>query len=134
MIKKIIELIHSENKLVWVHCHGDMKPVLNYFIEMGIDCLNPMEPPPVGKITLKEAKEICKGKMAIDGGIEDGAFDTLKPEEMEKLVEETIAQGKPWYGFILCPTSSPTTYAKLLPRHIENYKVFVETAVKIRDY
>ena len=129
--KKIIDLIHEAGKLVWVHCHGDMKPVIEEFIKMGVDCLNPVEPPPVSKITLKQMAEISKGKMALDGGIEDGAFDLLKPEEMEKLVEETILQVK-GSSFILCPTSSPNTWPTLLPHHKENYKTFIETAVKLR--
>lgn len=132
--KKIIDLIHNEGKLVWVHCHGDMAPVIEEFIKMGVDCLNPIEPFPVSKITLKQAKKICKGKMCLDGGIEDGAFDTLKPEKIEEIVIKTIQEEKPGGGFILCPTSTPNTWPKLLPRHIENYKRFVETAVKLRNY
>lgn len=132
--KRLIELIHNAGKLVWIHCHGDMLPVLKGFIEMGLDCLNPIEPPPAGRITLKEAKAVCSGKMALDGGVEDGAFDTLKPDAMEKLMADVINQGKPGGGFILCPTSSPTTRPKLLPHQIENYRVFVETAVKMRNY
>jgi hypothetical protein len=132
--KKLIDLIHNENKLVWVHCHGDMAPVLESFIEMGVDCLNPVEPPPVSKITLKKMKEISYKKMCLEGGIEDGAFDTLKPEEMKTLVEKIIEEAKPGGGFILCPTSSPNTWPQLLPRHIENYRIFVETGVKLRDY
>ncbi len=103
-------------------------------MEMGLDCLNPIEPPPVGRITLSEAKAFCAGKMALDGGVEDGAFDTLTPEAMEALVTDVINQGKPGGGFILCPTSSPTTRARLLPHQVENYRVFVETAVKMRYY
>ncbi|MCM8784710.1 MAG: hypothetical protein NC899_00455, partial [Candidatus Omnitrophica bacterium] len=132
--KKIIDLIHDENKLVWVHCHGDMAPVLKDFIEMGVDCLNPVEPPPVSKISLKQMKQISKGKICLEGGVEDGYFDTLTPEKMKEVVEMTIEEGKPDRGFILCPTSSPNTWPKLLPRHIENYKIFVETAVKLREY
>lgn len=132
--KKIIDLIHQEGKLVWIHCHGDMKPVLEDFIEMGVDCLNPIEPPPVGKITLSQAKKICNGRMCLEGGIEDGAFYTMKPEEIERLTIEVIEQGKPGGSFILCPTSSPNTAAKLPDYVLENYKVFVETAVKMRNY
>ncbi|MCM8803743.1 MAG: hypothetical protein NC833_00615 [Candidatus Omnitrophica bacterium] len=132
--KKIIDLIHNENKLVWVHCHGDMAPVIEEFIKMEVDCLNPIEPPPVSKITIKKMKEISKGKMCLDGGVEDGAFDTLKPEKMKELVEKIIEEGKEGYGFILCPTSTPNTFPKLLPHHIENYKIFVETGVKFRNY
>jgi len=132
--KRLAALIHEAGKLVWIHCHGDMSGVLEGFIELGVDCLNPIEPPPVGKITLGQAKAICAGRMALEGNVEDSAFDCLQPEEMRQLVVETVAQGKPGGGFILCPTSSPTTWAKL-PAHAErNYRVFVETAVSLRDY
>ncbi|MCM8818056.1 MAG: hypothetical protein NC915_01055 [Candidatus Omnitrophica bacterium] len=132
--KKIVDLVHNENKLVWVHCHGDMAPVLKDFIEMGVDCLNPVEPPPVSKITLKQMKEISNGKMCLEGGIEDGYFDILPPEKMKEVVEKIIDEGKPDGGFILSPTSSPGTWSKLLPKHIENYRIFVETAVNLREY
>ncbi|MCM8817441.1 MAG: hypothetical protein NC913_08050 [Candidatus Omnitrophica bacterium] len=132
--KKIIDLVHEAGKLTWIHCHGDMKPVINGFIEMGLDCLNPIEPPPVGKITLAEAKGICKGKMCLEGGIEDGIFYTKTPHEIRDITIETINQGKPGGGFILCPTSSPNTAAKLSDQVIENYRIFIETAVSLRDY
>ncbi|MCM8825700.1 MAG: hypothetical protein NC937_06135 [Candidatus Omnitrophica bacterium] len=132
--RRIIDLVHNAGKLTWIHCHGDMKPVINGFIEMGLDCLNPIEPPPVGKITLAQAKEICKNKMCLEGGIEDGIFYTKKPEEIKKTTVETIHQGKPGGAFILCPTSSPNTAAKLPDYVVENYRVFVETAVSMRDY
>ncbi|MCM8771744.1 MAG: hypothetical protein NC922_01505 [Candidatus Omnitrophica bacterium] len=132
--KKIIDLIHNENKLVWVHCHGDMAPVLEEFIKMGVDCLNPVEPPPVSKITIREMKQISKGRMCLEGGVEDSAFDLLTPDQMKELVEKIIEEGKPNGGFILCPTSTPNTWPKLLPKRIENYRIFVETSVKLRDY
>ncbi len=132
--RKIINLVHDAKKLTWIHCHGDMKPVINGFIEMELDCLNPIEPPPVGSITLAQAKEICRGRMCLDGGIEDGAFYTMKPDGIRDLTIETIKQGKPGGGFILCPTSAPSTAAVLPDYVIENYKIFVETAVSMRDY
>ncbi|MCX7705722.1 MAG: hypothetical protein N2115_05640 [bacterium] len=132
--RKIIDLVHDAGKLTWIHCHGDMKPVINGFIEMGLDCLNPVEPPPVGKITLAQAKEICKDKMCLEGGIEDGAFYTKKQDEIREITIETIKQGKPGGGFILCPTSSPNTAASLPAYVIENYRIFVETAVSMRNY
>jgi len=132
--KKLIDLIHNRGKLVWVHSHGDMSMVLRDFIDAGVDCLNPIEPPPVSKITLAEALKICRGKMALDGGIEDGEFDVLEPDKMKIIVERTVSQISAKDSFILCPTSTPGTSAGLSPRRIENYKQFIETAVKRRDY
>jgi len=132
--RRIAELIHQAGKVVWVHCHGDMSEVLEGFMDLGVDCLNPIEPPPVSKITLSQAKARCAGRMTLEGNVEDGAFDCLKPEEMKKLVEDTVRQGKPGGNFILCPTSSPTTWSRL-PEHVEtNYRIFVETAVSMRNY
>lgn len=132
--RRITALVHEAGKLVWVHCHGDMNPVLEGFIEMGVDCLNPIEPPPVGKLTLAEAKQRAAGRMCLEGGVEDGDFDLLSPPQMERVVEGVVAQGKPGGGFILCPTSTPTTWPVLEERHIANYRAFVETAVRLADY
>jgi len=132
--KKVIDLIHEKGKLAWIHCHGDISTVLKDFIEMGLDCLNPVEGPPVGKYTLKQVKEICGKKMALDGGIEDGVFDRCTPEETRTITRQVISEGKPGGCFILCPTSSPDTRARLSTRNIENYAAFVETAAELRNY
>ncbi|NCO34515.1 MAG: hypothetical protein AUJ92_13455 [Armatimonadetes bacterium CG2_30_59_28] len=132
--KKIIDLIHDAGKLVWVHCHGDMNPVLEDFVEMGVDCLNPIEPPPTGKLTLAEAKKRCAGKMSLEGGVQNGDFDRMKPEQLVPVVEEVIRQGKPGGCFILCPTSSPSTRPRLNERHIANYRAFVEAGIRLGRY
>ncbi len=132
--KPIIDLIHDAGKVVWIHCHGDMKPVLMDFVEMGLDCLNPIEPPPVGGLTLTEAKTLINGRMTLDGGIQNGAFDLLEPEEMERLVEETIAMGKPGGCYIFSETGTPGTWPALSERHIANYKTFVETGIRLAKY
>ncbi|NPV45774.1 MAG: hypothetical protein HPY69_02350 [Armatimonadetes bacterium] len=132
--KRLIDLIHDAGKLVWVHCHGDMNPVLEDFIEMGVDCLNPIEPPPIGKLTLSEAKQRCAGRMCLDGGVQNGDFQLLEPPQMVRRVEEVIAEGKPGGGFILCPTSDPGTWPTLSDRIIENHIAFVETAMRLARY
>lgn len=58
---KGLNVIHDAGRLAWVHCHGKMNPVLDRFIEMGVDCLNPVEPPPMGDILLSDAKRRAGG-------------------------------------------------------------------------
>ena len=132
--KRIIDLIHDAGKVVWVHCHGDMGPVLEDFVEMGVDCLNPIEPPPMGSLTLAEAKTQIAGRMSLDGGVQDGDFYTLEPEEMVRVVEETVAMGKPGGCFILSPTSDPSTVPVLDEKTIANYRAFVETGVRLAGH
>lgn len=132
--KRIIDLIHNAGKLVWVHCHGDMKPVLLDFMRMEVDCLNPIEPPPIGGLTLAEAKKLITGRMTLDGGVPNSSFDSLEPEEMKRLVEETVTMGKPNGCYILGETSTPGTWPILNEKHIANYKAFVETGIRLASY
>ena len=132
--KPLIDLVHEHGGLVHVHCHGNLDAVLEDFVEMGVDCLNPIEPPPVGSLTLAEAKELINGRMTLDGGVQNGDNDLLEPDEMVKVVEETVAMGKPGGCFILGQTSSPTTWPVLSEKHIANFKAFVETGVRLANY
>ncbi len=104
--RRLINLIHEAGGLVWVHSHGKMKPVIEKFVEMGVDCLNPVEPPPLGDITLKEAKTIAGKKMCLDGNIQPQEFLELTREQMRTRVHEAIRDGGKGGGFILSPCSS----------------------------
>lgn len=132
--KPIIDLIHDAGGLVWVHCHGDMDPVLERFADMGVDCLNPMEPPPIGRLTLAEAKQRVGGRMTLEGGFEVGDLELHSPEEITATVTALLAMGKPGGRFILCPSSDHTHWPEMNERIIKNYHVFVETAQKLASY
>ncbi|MBI3945218.1 MAG: hypothetical protein HY321_04815 [Armatimonadetes bacterium] len=132
--RRIAGLVHDAGKLVWVHCHGDMNPVLEGFIEIGTDCLNPIEPPPTGKLTLTDAKRRAGGRLCLEGGVQQSDFDLLAPPLMACRVEAVVAEGKPGGGFILCPTASPMTWPSLNERHTSNYRAFVETAIRLASY
>jgi hypothetical protein len=72
--------------------------------------------------------------MCLEGGVQDGDFHLRTPEEMVRIVEDVVAQGKPGGGFILCPTSSPNTAPRLADSHIANYRAYVETGIRLADY
>jgi len=58
----------------------------------------------------------------------------MEPDEMEEAVEEIVSMGKPGGCYIFGQTSDPGTWVSLSEKHLENFKVFVETAVRLRDY
>jgi len=45
---KIIKLIHEYEGIVYLHCHGKVNAILEMFVDMGVDGLHPIEPPPMG--------------------------------------------------------------------------------------
>jgi len=53
---------------------------------------------------------------------------------MVKVVEETVAMGKPGSCYILSQTSSPTTWPALSEKHIANYRAFVKTGDRLANY
>jgi len=132
--KPVIDLIHDAGGLVWIHCHGDMHPVLERFADMGVDCLNPIEPPPMGKLTLADAKRRVGDRMTLEGGIEVGDFELGSPETVAAHVEEAMAMGKPGGRFILCPSSDHTHWPDLHDHIARNYRAFVETGMRLAAY
>jgi len=85
--KPLIDLIHNAGSRVWVHCHGKMTPVLERFVNMGVDVLNPIEPPPMGDITLEQAFARVGRRMGLEGNIEThdvmvGTPEVLRPKIM----------------------------------------------------
>jgi hypothetical protein len=56
------DLIHEAAGMVWLHCHGKMGLVLERFADEGVDCLNPLEPPPMGDVTVAAARRRSSSK------------------------------------------------------------------------
>jgi len=128
----IIDEIHSGGGRVHIHCHGKMKAVLAEFVKMGCDVLHPCEGPPLGDILPKEAKEIARGKMCIEGNIQIHRMYEATPsdirEETACLIRDIWDDGK---GLIVSPSASPYIRGKgenCLPR----YQAMVETVVRWR--
>ncbi|HEY3379327.1 MAG TPA: uroporphyrinogen decarboxylase family protein [Armatimonadota bacterium] len=132
--KPIIDLIHNAGGLVWVHCHGDMDPVLERFADMGVDCLNPLEPPPIGRLTLADAKRRVGNRMTLEGGFEVGDLELNTPEEITATVAEIMEMGKPGGRYIMCPSSDHTHWPDMNAHITENYRVFIETSLQLAEY
>jgi hypothetical protein len=106
--KPIIDLIHEAGGRMHVHSHGSVKKVFQGFIDMGADVLHPFEPPPQGDILPREAKELARGRMCLEGNIQINRMYEATPEEIrnetEQLIDDVFDDSK---GLIVCPTASP---------------------------
>jgi len=127
--RPVIDAIHEGGGRVWVHCHGRMGPVLERFRDMGVDVLNPLEPPPMGDVTLPEAFDRVGDSMALEGNIETHDLMTLPADRMRQLVIDTLECGR-GRRFILCPSSGYMEDPDPSPRYIENELIFVNEGVR----
>lgn len=128
--RPLIDRIHERGGAVWVHCHGRMGPVLERFVEMGTDVLNPLEPPPMGDVTLAEAFARAGDRMGLEGNIETHDLMTGTAEQVRERVREAVAAGR-GRRFILCASSHYMEWPDPDPRLIENLLVYLEEGVRL---
>jgi len=103
--KPICDMIHNSGSFVWMHCHGKVLNFLERFIEMGIDVLNPLEPPKNGDINLNEVVDRYGSRIGWEGNIEIQELIQSSPERVKTLIDECVAAGSKSGRFILCPST-----------------------------
>ena len=127
--KPLIDLIHERGGYIWVHCHGKVGPVFDRFVEMGVDVLNPIEPPPMGDITLSEAFDRSGGRMGLEGNIQEHDLMTADPDYLASLIREAVDIGM-GRRFILCPSDGYMVWPEPDDRLIQNLLVFIEEGTR----
>jgi hypothetical protein len=130
--KPIIDEIHNAGGRVWVHCHGKMGPVLERFVDMGVDVLNPVEPPPMGDVTLQQAFARIGNRMGIDGGIETHDVMTAPASRIRELVHKSLDAGR-GHRFIFCPTSGYMEDPEPTARHMQNQLIIINEGVQYAE-
>jgi len=125
--------IHRHGGLLHIHCHGPMQAILEEFVEIGADCLHPIEAPPLGDMPLQEAKKRVGKQICLEGNIQVGDLYAGTPARIRDLTRQAIDDAAEGGGFILCPTASPYTRV-LPPRALENYLAMIETGLEYGRY
>lgn len=134
--QSLIDLVHSYGGLVHMHCHGKVKNYIKKFKESGADILNPVEPLPMGDITVGEALKMAEGKMAIQGGMELGDIEAmLDTKQVERKTLALLQEAKEIKtpGFLLSLTAEPVKN-NLDKKTLENYLTFIESGIKYGSY
>lgn len=131
--KLSMDCIHDAGSMVHIHCHSRLKAVLDGFVELGTDILHPFEAPPMGDITLKEAKERVRGRICIEGNLQIGDLMRCTPEEIRQMTRQIVRDAGDGGGLVLCPTASP--YEPVLSqRTLENYLSFIRAGLEFGRY
>ncbi len=106
--RKINDAVHAAGGRHRAHCHGKSGDFLEIFADMGIDSLEPLEPPPYGDNSIKQAKKRVGNRMLLSGNIPSQVFylDSFKPEDVRPLVKKALEEGAPGGGFSLMNTGS----------------------------
>jgi hypothetical protein len=107
--------------------------------DMGIDSIEPLEPPPYGDVDLAEAKRLVGDRMLLSGNVVSQAFDSMGAGEVRADVKRSIDAGAPGGGFTLrttgggASTGSVKTHEQLL-RVLSNIEVYIDAALEYAGY
>ncbi len=102
-VKEVTRLCKQAGMPTMLHSCGKSKLLVETFpAETDLDCLNPLEAPPMGDITLAEAKRIANGRMSLMGNLH--TTDVMlfgSVQDVERACRQAIDDAGEGGGFIL---------------------------------
>jgi uroporphyrinogen decarboxylase len=117
---RLVDLYRSSGVLVEFHSCGNVLGLVDDFLDLGIDILNPIQPRAIGDLALLRRK--TAGRMALRGGVDTQYTLTLgTPAEVRAEVRERIGSLGRQGGYICGPDQT-------IPMPAENVVAF-ESAV-----
>lgn len=120
--KHVNDTVHKIGGRHRAHCHGNSGEFLERFADMGIDGVEPLEPPPYGDNILVDAKKRVGHRILLSGNVISQAFylDSFKVEDVRGLVKQAIEDGAPGGGFTLKTTGGAVGNGKTREQAIKN--------------
>jgi hypothetical protein len=105
------------------HSDGNLVPLLDDMLDLGMNALHPLEP---GSMDLAELKRRYGGRIAFIGNINLDLLAKGTPAQVRQEVRERIGLLGPGYGYLLSSSNSITDYCR--PENV------VEMVRALRDY
>jgi uroporphyrinogen-III decarboxylase len=129
----MVEAIQSHGGFARIHCHGRIRAVLDYIVEMGAAAIDPVEPPPQGDVELEYVKRKYGRDLVLFGNLELSDIESMEPADFEKLVEKALIDGTGGggKGFVLMPSAAPNGRT-ITPKMMENYETMVRLATDFK--
>ena len=126
--RRVVQGYKSLGYLTIKHSDGDHTPVIDWWIDSGVDCIDPVDPAAgldLGAFKTRYGSRVClKGNVNCTGPLSSG------PEaDIVREVRECIQNGAPSGGYIL--SSSNTIHSGVPPM---NYKLMLSTLQKYGWY
>jgi len=123
--RRVVQGYKSLGFLTIKHSDGDITPVIDWWLDSGVDCLDPVDPAAgldLADFKRKYGMRAClKGNVNCTGPLADGTEAAVAAE-----VRQCIRDGSAGGGFIL--SSSNTIHSGIRP---SNYKVMLDA---LREY
>ncbi|MCE5344670.1 MAG: hypothetical protein LLG13_00090 [Bacteroidales bacterium] len=130
----MVKRIKDNGGYVRIHSHGRVNNILDYIVNMGVDGIDPIEPPPHGDVELKDLRSKYGKQLVLFGNIEITDIENMPSDKFRGVVKQTIADGTSGEGrgFVLMPSASP--YGRNISETtLRNYGVMIEEILNNQD-
>ena len=127
VFKELCRFFHARDIPIILHSCGQVKEIIPYFIEEGIDCLQPLEAK--AGMDVIELKEKYGNKIAFMGGIDVRLMALDDPKPLEKEIKRKIGGAKENGGYIYHSDHS-------VPKNVsfQNYQTLIKYVKKYGNY
>jgi len=127
VFSELCRYFHSKAMPVLLHCCGGVKDLIPYFIEEGIDCLQPLEVK--SGMDLIDLKRKYGDKICFMGGIDVRLMALDDPKPIEKEIKEKLEAAKEGGGYIYHSDHS-------VPKNVsfQQYKRVIDLVKKYGQY
>ena len=122
----LFDLCKQHKKLIGVHCHGQVSHALTRFVEMGVDQTDPVEAPPSGDVTMRQAREIVGKAVTLAGNIQSNEIEFGLPGEIRQRVRQIIDEAGP-EKLIITVTGTPLE--QISPQAEANYNAMIDAVL-----
>jgi uroporphyrinogen decarboxylase len=127
--KDVFDVCKRNGARIWMHSCGYCRDVMEDFIEIGVDILNPLPPYVRGSDPL-DMKKTYGERLAFDGGVDQmNVLVQGTPEEVRGEVKLRMDQLAPGGGYIAGPSQ---VFSKDVP--MRNVVAFFDAALEFGSY
>jgi len=100
--RRMSDALRDTGVLTVLHCCGHVNAMLESFAKAGWDALEPLTPPPLGNVTLAEAKRRVGGTVCLKGNLDPVHVMKMGTRDaVARATEECLCVGATNSGFIL---------------------------------
>jgi len=127
-LKRIIDQARGNGYRIQFHSCGSVEPIIDDFVDLGVDCLNPVQVA-ARNMTPSYLAQRHLHHISFNGGIDtQQLLPFASPDEVKAVVRQTIRTMSSAGGYVLAPSQS---FLPDIP--IANIVAMYEEATAIRD-
>lgn len=117
---------HQSDRLFFMHTDGNVMPLMEDFIEMGLDVLQPIDP---SCMDIFKVKEMYGDRLTLVGNVPNEMLRSAGPADVEEYVKKLIAKAGPGGGYCVGSGNSVPEWA-----NFDNFMAMRNTVLKHGSY